>query len=178
MNYILPILSTDRINKDAYTSLEGYDEGLEDIEAKFQLSLKTPLNEDSLFMDGDGVYAAFTIEAWWQVYAESLSRPFRETNYQPELFYLTPLPWHPLGGNSGLMVGIEHQSNGRGGELSRSWNRIYTNFLYEKGNFALNVKPWWRIPEDEKESPDDADGDDNPDIDDYMGHFQLGIMYA
>jgi phospholipase A1 len=72
---------------------------------------------------------------------------------------------------------MSHQSNGRGGSLSRSWNRIYTNFVFEKENFVVSLKPWWRIPEDEKEDPLDASGDDNPDITDYMGNFELTTLY-
>ncbi len=90
---------------------------------------------------------------------------------------MTPLDWHPLGSNTGLVIGAEHQSNGRSQLLSRSWNRVYLNFLYEKGNFALSFKPWVRLPEDDKEFTLASDGDDNPDIGDYMGHFELGIVY-
>jgi phospholipase A1 len=177
MNYVLPIMATNKINKDAYTSLEGFEENLENIEAKFQLSLKVPLSYDSMLIEGDGLYMGFTLEAWWQVYAENISKPFRETNYQPEIFYLAPMNWHPFEGNTGLAIGIEHQSNGRGQILSRSWNRVYANFLYEKDNFALSFKPWLRIAEDAKESEFDPDGDDNPDIADYMGNFELGMVY-
>ncbi|MEF1189577.1 phospholipase A, partial [Vibrio parahaemolyticus] len=34
-----------------------------------------------------------------------------------------------------------------------------------------------RIPEDEKTFPNDPKGDDNPDIEDYMGHFELTSAY-
>jgi phospholipase A1 len=47
-----------------------------------------------------------------------------------------------------------HQSNGRGGSLSRSWNRLFANFVAERGNLALSLNPWYRIPEE--------DDDDNP----------------
>nr|WP_269468606.1 phospholipase A [Alteromonas sp. ASW11-130] len=177
MNYILPAWKTNAINRQTYRSLQGYEENLEDTEAKFQLSLKVPLNTDSMFVEGDGLYLGFTLEAWWQIYANNISKPFRETNYQPELFYIAPLPWHPLGGNTGFVVGIEHQSNGRGQIFSRSWNRVYSHFLFEKENFALSIKPWVRIEEDRKLSPQDSDGDDNPDIEDYLGHFELAMVY-
>lgn len=177
INYILPAMTTNNINKDAYRTLNGYEDNLEDIEAKFQISLKVPLNNDALFIEGDGLYFGFTLQAWWQLYADNISKPFRETNYQPEIFYLAPLSWHPFGGNTGFVVGIEHQSNGRAQDLSRSWNRIYTHFLYEKDSFALSFRPWYRLKEDKKTFPLDPDGDDNPDIDDFMGHFELGMVY-
>ena len=177
MNYILPALTTSAIHKNAYQNLSGFEENLTDLEAKFQLSIKAPLNTGSLFVEGDGLYVGFTLQAWWQIYAEGISKPFRETNYQPELFYITPLDWHPFGGNTGLIFGIEHQSNGRGQDLSRSWNRVYGHFLYEKKNLAISFRPWIRLSEDEKTSEFDPDGDDNPDIADYMGHFELGVVY-
>jgi len=46
-------------------------------------------------------------------------------------------------------------------------------FIYEDTNYTISLRPWWRIPEDEKDGPSDPEGDDNPTIDDYMGHFEL-----
>jgi phospholipase A1 len=177
MNYVLPAITTNRVNKDAYRIFEGYEENLENVESKFQLSLKVPLNHERIFIEGDGLYAAFTLNAWWQIYASGISKPFRETNYQPEIFYLAPLNWHPFGGNTGFIVGVEHQSNGRAQGLSRSWNRAYTHFLFEKESFALSLKPWIRLSEEKKGFDGDPDGDDNPDIADYMGNVELGMVY-
>lgn len=177
MNYILPAYMTTQINKSAYSGFDGYQDNLEDIETKFQLSLKVPLNKESLLMENDRLYLGFTMQAWWQVYADNISKPFRESNYQPEIFYLAPLDWHPFGGNTGFVLGFEHQSNGRGQLLSRSWNRFYGHFLFEKDNFALSIKPWHRLSEKQKQFELDTDGDDNPDIADYMGHFELGMVY-
>lgn len=67
-------------------------------------------------------------------------------------------------------VGVVHQSNGRGGVLSRSWNPIFTGFVLEKGDFALAFEPWHRIPEDKED-------DDNPDITDYLGHSELRVAH-
>ena len=177
VNYIMPAYTTNRINTDAYSHLEGYEENLTNIESKFQLSLKVPLNQDSLLIDGDGLYFAFTLQAWWQIYADNISKPFRETNYQPEVFYLAPLPWQPFGGNTGFVLGFEHQSNGQSQALSRSWDRVYGHFLFEKDDFALSIRPWHRLSEDPKTFEFDPDGDDNPDIEDFMGHFELGMVY-
>ena len=177
LNYLLPAITTNRINKEAYRSLNGYEENLEHIESKFQLSLKVPLNNDSLLIEGDALYIGFTLQAWWQIYADGISKPFRETNYQPEVFYLAPLDWQPFAGNTGFIVGLEHQSNGRGQGLSRSWNRFYTHFLFEKDNFALSLKPWLRLSEEKKTFALDPEGDDNRDIEDFMGNFELGLVY-
>jgi len=177
MNYILPVYSTSQVNPDAYSEYKALDEGYKKVESKFQLSLKLPLSYHSLFFDGDRLYGAFTIEAWWQVYANSISSPFRETNYRPEVFYVTPLDWHPNDSNTGLVFGFEHQSNGRAGGLSRSWNRAYAEFIYEHGDLVWGIKPWYRLPEDAKTDPTSPEGDDNPDIADYMGNVEYSIGY-
>jgi phospholipase A1 len=67
-------------------------------------------------------------------------------------------------------VGFLHESDGQSGALSRSWNRIYANFGFERGNFALMLRPWYRIPEN-------SGNDDNPDIVDYMGHGDVVAVY-
>ena len=177
MNYILPVYTTNEINPVAYSSDQPFNDGLKNIESKFQLSLKFPLTYNSLFVEGDRIYGAFTIEAWWQVYADDISSPFRETNYNPELFYVMPLDWHPYESNTGLMLGIEHQSNGRSVPLSRSWNRVFAELIFEKENWDWFVRPWYRLPEDAKTDPLEPGGDDNPDIADYMGHEEYGIGY-
>lgn len=177
MNYILPAYYTTQVNEKAYSFDGDWAENLTQLESKFQISLKVPLTRTTTFITGDGFYFGMTLEAWWQVFSDNISKPFRETNYRPEFFYIAPMPFHPFEGNTGIMIGAEHQSNGRSQRLSRSWNRTYVNFLYEKDNFALSFKPYWRLPEKEKETPFQSDGDDNPDISDYMGHYELGIVY-
>lgn len=177
MNYLLPMSITDNVNQQVYKGVDSWAENLTNTEAKFQLSIKVPLNRKALFIPEDGLFFGFTLQSWWQVYSDNISKPFRETNYQPELFYLAPLNWHPANGNTGFALGIEHQSNGRSQLLSRSWNRLYLNFLYEKDNLALSLRPWWRLEENKKKTPLDSDGDDNPDIDQYMGHFELAMAY-
>ncbi len=177
MNYLLPVYTTSSITPYENQSPSDVYQGLKSVEAQFQISLKFPLSFDSLFVPGDKIYGAFTLEAWWQVYAKDISSPFRETNYRPEIFYVMPLDWHPLDGNTGLTVGLEHQSNGRAGLHSRSWNRAYLNLLYERNRTVVYVRPWYRLPEEQKTDINDAHGDDNPDIVDYLGHGEIGLGY-
>ncbi len=177
MNYIMPFLITDKINTSPYKAYSDWAENIENTEAKFQLSIKVPLTGEELFVAGDQIFFGFTLESWWQVYSQNISKPFRETNYQPEFFYFTPIGFHPFSGNSALIIGFEHQSNGRSQVLSRSWNRVYFNYLYEKNNFALSLRPWWRIPEQQKTESLSDKGDDNPDIGKYMGNFELIMVY-
>ncbi len=170
MNYILPYTKTDKINTAAYGSEPSWQENFDDREAKIQLSLKVPLNYDDLFTQDDALYFGFTMQSWWQIYSEDISAPFRESNYQPEFFYLAPTDYNHWGYNFDWGIGIEHQSNGRSEPLSRSWNRAYLVGLWEKENAALAIRPWVRLSED-------SDDDDNPDIEDYMGNFEASAAY-
>jgi phospholipase A1 len=170
-NYILVYSHVDEQNPIYITS--GDRELAEKKEVKFQVSFKFPLTQDDLFVHGDAVHLGFTLKSFWQLYNDDISAPFRETNYNPELFYTMPLQLGLNGADTALRFGFEHESNGRTQLLSRSWNRIYAQVFYAKDNYFISVRPWYRIPEDDKDSPTDADGDDNPDIDDYMGYFDL-----
>lgn len=143
---------------------------IKDTETQFQLSIKTPLAVDLFGTDMD-IFAAYTVRSFWQLYANDISSPFRETNHEPE-FWLQTTPDFELFGfhNVANLFGIVHQSNGQSGNLSRSWNRVYANILFHRGNFVLSVKPWIRIQEDRED-------DDNPDISDYLGHAELVMAY-
>ena len=177
MNYLLPISTTDNVNREVYQFTGDYGDNLKSTEAEFQISFKIPLVSEGLFSDDDGLAFGFTLQSWWQLYAQEISRPFRETNYQPEIFYYTPLSWQPAGGDTNLTVGFEHQSNGRSQLLSRSWNRLYAIFTFAKDDYVIAFRPWWKIPEGDKVTTIHESANDNPDIADYMGHFELMGAY-
>lgn len=172
-NYILPLSYWS--NPQAHDGRSD-DENYRHLESKFQLSIKVPI---TTFGDDTQLYGAFTGTFFWQVWSGYISRPFRETNYMPELFLTHPLHWH-LGPADAqlLMLGIAHQSNGRDVPLSRSWNRIYLQTIFRTGPWYWSFKPWWRIPEHDKSHPLARSGDDNPDIEHYMGHFELKASRA
>lgn len=150
------------------------DKALDQNETKFQLSFKTPVVEE--FWGDTTLYAAFTMVAFWQLYNGDMSRPFRETNYQPELFVSRAVRtrFGPIQSEL-LSFGYAHQSNGRDVPGSRSWERLFLNYVFTTGSWYWAFKPWWRIPEDERSDPLDPRGDDNPDIERYMGHFELTL---
>ncbi len=177
MNYILPFSKTSGINRSPYQGVINYADEIVDTEFKYQISFKAPLGVKSVLFENDGFYFGLTTTSWWQLYASDISKPFRETNYRPELFYLTPLGWSVFGANAGLALGIEHESNGQAGSLSRSWNRTFIQFLAEHENFASTLRIWNRWDEDPKPFPGAAGGDDNPDITDYMGRFEWSLAY-
>lgn len=187
-NYILPFTHNDSQNQDPLESQGTYGEinsPLQHKEAKLQISFKVPLNEYDIFFPNDGFYIGFTMKSFWQVYNTKLSAPFRETNYRPEVFYQAPISSQALGGAWIARLGFEHESNGRSQLLSRSWNRVFVGVGFLKDRWALYLQPWYRLPEDTKEDDGDPNtpispkGDDNPDIEDFLGHYEfLGVYNA
>lgn len=162
-NYLLP-----------YTYDGDYKNGRQRGETKFQISLKKALFHDLLGLD-ETLYGAYTQTSWWQTGANSA--PFRETNYAPELFIKIPFASTQSVLQS-YKIGLLHESNGQGGELSRSWNRLYLsgNFAYE--NFTLEPRIWYRLKEETKKALDDGNGDDNPDIHNYLGYGDIKLALA
>ncbi|NKF50745.1 phospholipase A [Shewanella sp. WXL01] len=178
-NYILPVTYQTRTNFEPFREKYPDEEGkVDNIEAKFQISFKFPLWYN-MFGDNGHLFFAYSNQSYWQVYNKDVSSPFRETNHEPEMFMLFNNDWEVAGlTNSFWGFGMVHQSNGQSTTLSRSWNRIYGTMVFDKGPFALGLKAWWRIPEDDKEFDTDPRGDDNPDIGDYMGNFELTSIYG
>jgi phospholipase A1 len=159
-------------NEGPWEEAAGKDLTLTKTEVKYQVSFKFMLWEDIFkkWKNGD-LYFAYTQLAMWQLYNRDISSPFRDTNYEPEAFLAFDTAWDIFGfKNRFFLIGFSHQSNGREEPLSRSWNRIYANFIMHRGNLVLSVKPWFRIPEDEE-------SDDNPDIEDFLGYGELRAIY-
>ena len=177
-NYILPLTYSPDPNDDVFEAgSSDFGENLDHAEMQFQLSLKAPIAEN-LLTEQDALFFAFTVRAFWQAYNREISAPFRETNYEPEIYWATPVPWKILGGDASFVaLGLSHQSNGRSLPFSRSWNRLYATVGWERWRYVFALKAWWRIPEDEKDDPLDPRGDDNPDIEDYLGNFEFTTVY-
>ena len=167
--YLLPIFHANHVNQEPHSPTLGsvsHPLILDNDEAKFQISFKSKLANDLLGDNGD-LWAGYTQSSRWQVYSKQDSRPFRETNYEPELMFV----WRTNLDLPGMKarhatLGINHQSNGRSGPLSRSWNRVMGAVGLERGDWTLTLRPWWRIPERNKQ-------DDNPDVADYAGRGEV-----
>ncbi|WP_415230961.1 phospholipase A [Psychromonas sp.] len=170
-NYLLPFTFNNNIQSyDTDKDVVSSDE-LQPIEVKFQLSFKIPVLVDIADLPLS-LYFGYTQVSFWQAYNGSNSSPFRETNYEPEIF----LQWvqsKKLVGDWNFKLAtlnLTHQSNGKTDPASRSWNRIESHFVFENGNVTLALNPWVRFPEN-------SDDDDNPDLLDYYGHGKINAIY-
>lgn len=144
-------------------------------EMRIQLSARTKIAQGLLTGDGsrgkDSLWVAYTQQSFWQVFNGDLSRPFRTTDHEPEIFYVYPtdaqLPFGWRWRYSG--AGLVHQSNGQSDPLSRSWNRWYLFTGAElDSRWQVHAKLWQRISER-------ASDDDNPGIQDYIGRGELKV---
>jgi phospholipase A1/A2 len=177
-NYFFPVSYTRHPNISPYEDADNAPlSDLSKTEADFQLSIKILIRED-IFGNNGHLYLGYTNHSLWQVYSDTDSAPFRESNHQPEFILSFTNDWDIWGFRNALNeVSLTHQSNGQGGLLSRSWNRVMLNSVFERGNFAFSLSPWYRLPEPEQEYPGDPDGDDNPDITHFMGNFEFNGAY-
>lgn len=164
-NYLLYTWSSD-INKEAISSYDWAENARKD-EVKFQLSLAFPLwrgilGENSL------LGASYTQKSWWQLSNSKESAPFRETNYEPQLFLGFATDYQLAGWTlRDVEMGYNHDSNGRSDPTSRSWNRLYARLMAQNGNWLVEVKPWYVV----------GSTNDNPDITKYMGYYRLKVGY-
>ncbi len=172
-NYFLPVKYSSAPNNTPFqAAFVQPDQGLDTIEAELQLSFKIKAMEGVMGHDNLDLWFGYTATSFWQAYNQSISSPFRETNYEPEAMLVFRTNYAIAGFHGRFLnLGLVHESNGRPGGLSRSWNRAYAQFGFERGNLALLIRPWYRLPES-------AADDDNPDIEDYMGHGDVLAVYS
>ena len=171
-NYIIPVAYNHAgYDSSLFRQIPGEQDAVfDEIEAQFQISIKTPLAVN-LFNKDISLYTGYTNRSFWQVFNGELSSPFRETNHEPELWLQSFSSINILGFDNRVnMLGISHQSNGRSNVLSRSWNRVYAKFAFEKESFVFVIKLWNRFNES-------SVTDDNPDITDFMGHGEFRAIY-
>ena len=144
-------------------------------EMRVQLSVRTKVAQGlltgSTSPGKDSLWFGYTQQSYWQLFSPAISRPFRNTDHEPEIFYVYPTDARlPLGWRwrySG--IGLAHQSNGQSDPLSRSWNRWYLMTGFELDNrWQLHAKAWQRIRES-------ASNDDNPRIQDYLGRGEVRL---
>jgi outer membrane phospholipase A len=134
---------------------------------EFQLSFKYKLFEFKDDWDPlTHLYFAYTQTSFWNAFVKNPS--FFDTSYKPSMFLYYPDIFQKGFFQLDLQGGIEHESNGRGGDLERSFNTIYFqpkatfDLPY---NFQLSLQPrawfYYRV------------GDNNANIADYHGYADL-----
>ena len=148
--------------------------GTESPNAKFQFSIKYQLLKNNGPLaehvpELRGFYAAYTQTSLWDW--NKASAPFFDSSYKPEFLYRRdkilgggPTNWFRFD----MQAGLQHESNGRDGDNSRSMNITYLRptFTFGKGdNFQLSLTPraWIYV----------GDLSDNPDIARYRGYADL-----
>lgn len=170
--YLLPATWTDQVNRAPGSPSPEHSVSsplvLKSIEAKYQISLKTKFAH-SVFGTPLSLWGGYTQSSRWQLYNGADSRPFRETNYEPEVMLVAPMDVDLFGWKLRMAsLSLNHQSNGRALPLSRSWNRVIGGLAFERDDWVAELRPWKRITE----APED---DDNPDISDHIGRVELRV---
>ncbi|WP_341888333.1 phospholipase A [Variovorax sp. YR752] len=170
--YLMPATWTDQVNRRPGSPAPEHSVSdplvLKAVEAKYQISLKTKFAH-SLFGAPVSLWGGYTQSSRWQLYNGADSRPFRETNYEPEVMLVAPLDIGVLGWKLRMAsLSLNHQSNGRALPLSRSWNRVIGGLAFERDDWVAELRPWKRITEA-------TDDDDNPDISNYVGRAELRV---
>lgn len=142
-----------------------------DLSARFQLSFKYRLFErdrgfGNLIPILGGLHFGYTQTSIWDL--GEPSAPFRDTSYRPSLFYDFPITFGRDSRQEAILRGgVEHESNGRDGERSRSMNIAFAQLdwryrLSEDDTIGFKPKVWYYLEKG-----------DNPDINDYRGYAQL-----
>lgn len=158
-NYILPYYYTASPYERIYRGDTPDDQRINENEFKFQLSLIVPIWYNIMDTKFD-IDFAYTQQSYWQVYTESAW--FRETNYEPEL-----MVHYTFDDFNQVTLSLNHESNGRGGEKERSWNRLIGEYTHGHENWMVKLRAWLMIFE--------AVSSDlhNPNIEDYLGHGEI-----
>lgn len=132
-------------------------------DAKFQVSLQIRLTNNTLPWNSY-LYFYYTQKVFWSILEESL--PMTDLNFNPGIGLAKPL--YSDGRYIGkLKLQIEHESNGKDSIASRSWNRISAgaNIIVDN-TLMIHGKVWIPI----------IDGENNKDILDYCGIYQVGTQ--
>ena len=132
-------------------------------DVKFQLSFMFRLTEATLPWKSY-LFLMYTQKTFWNVFQESL--PMRDINFNPGIGWTKPF-FSKDRYMGKLTLLLEHESNGRDGEASRSWNKISLcgSTIIDEW-LMVHAKFWIPI----------IDGGGNKDILRYCGIYQGGLM--
>ncbi len=137
----------------------------ENTNVKFQISFQQKLTRSTLPWN-TYLYLFYSQKCFWNVLENSM--PMTDLNFNPGIGIAKPF----FSTRTGQYIGkafllVEHESNGRDGDMSRSWNRItFGASLFIDKNIMVSAKTWIPI----------IDSGNNLDILDYCGIYQTGIQ--
>lgn len=134
-------------------------------DVKFQVSIAQRLTKSTLPFN-TYLYLFYTQKCMWNVFENSM--PMRDFNFNPGIGLAKHLfVKNRYVGKVTLM--IEHESNGRDGIESRSWNKVsLASNIFIDPNFMVHGKVWIPI----------IDGQNNQDILYYSGIYQVGTTFT
>ncbi len=144
--------------------------------ARYQVSFKYRLftpNDPQNPKFEDHFYLGYTQTALWDLHSDS--NPFVDTSFKPSIFWHKDALWQSPSKDIylGLASGVQHESNGKSGEDSRSLNFGYIqpefNYRFDGGStltFAPRVKGYFAVD------------DGNADYADYAGHVDWKLRWA
>lgn len=136
----------------------------ENTNIKFQISIAQKLTKSTLPLD-TYLYLFYTQKVFWNVLENSM--PMTDLNFNPGVGLAKPIfIKNKFIGKAALI--LEHESNGRDGDSSRSWNRVsFSGSVMVDPNFVVSGKIWIPI----------IDGVNNKDILKYCGFYQFGWQF-
>lgn len=132
-------------------------------DVKFQISLSIRLTNNTLPL-GTYLFLMYTQKAFWNVFEKSL--PMHDINFNPGIGLSRPFFYN------GRYIGkvsliLEHESNGKDEEASRSWNKVSISGSALINEWLMVHSKFW-IPI--------VDGQNNRDILRYSGIWQTGFV--
>jgi phospholipase A1 len=131
---------------------------------KFQISIAQKLTKSTLPW-GTYLYLFYSQKVFWNVLENSM--PMTDLNFNPGIGLTKPLFIKDRFIGKLSMI-LEHESNGRDGDESRSWNKVtFAGSIMVDPNFVVNGRFWIPI----------IDGVNNKDILKYCGLYQVGWQF-
>lgn len=130
---------------------------------KFQISISQRLTNATLPW-GTYIYLFFSQKVFWEIFRNSM--PMSDLNFNPGIGWTKPFFVKDRYCGKLTLI-LEHESNGKDGESSRSWNKVsLAGSAFVTDWLAVHAKYWVPI----------VDGANNKDILKYSGIFQMGFQ--
>ncbi|WP_301393829.1 phospholipase A [uncultured Duncaniella sp.] len=155
--------------KDNYfifgTAVGGQRPSKTNTNIKFQISISQRLTK-TVMPFNSYLFLFYSQKCFWNVLENSM--PMTDLNFNPGIGLAKPLFVKNRFIGKVLLL-LEHESNGRDGTASRSWNKIsFGGSILVDPQFMVHAKFWIPI----------VDGVENKDILDYCGIYQMGTSFT